>query len=205
MNSFHPAPEIRPRLFENDSFPAGFVYRAAVTSADEERAIVAKLSELPFSPFEFHGFLGNRRTISFGWRYDFGGRVLRRSEPLPDFLLDLREKAGALASVEADRFEQVLVNEYGTGAGIGWHRDKALFDDVVAFSFVAPGLLRFRRKQVDRWDRRSLAIEPRSAYLLRGPARTEWQHSIPPHKSLRYSVTFRNFVRSHRCLLDSAV
>ena len=46
--------------------------------------------------------------------------------------------------------------------------------------------------------------EPRSAYLLRGPVRRNWEHSIPPVEHLRYSVTFRNFVegdthnQSHR-------
>jgi hypothetical protein len=28
--------------------------------------------------------------------------------------------------------------------------------------------------------------------LLRGPSRTEWEHSIPGVESLRYSITFRN-------------
>jgi len=32
----------------------------------------------------------------------------------------------------------------------------------------------------------------RSAYLLRGPVRRDWEHSIPPLDQLRYSVTFRS-------------
>ena len=31
-----------------------------------------------------------------------------------------------------------------------------------------------------------------SAYLLSGPARSEWEHSIPPVDATRYSITFRN-------------
>ena len=38
----------------------------------------------------------------------------------------------------------------------------------------------------------SLIVEPRSAYLLRGPSRTEWEHSIPAVDALRYSITFRS-------------
>jgi hypothetical protein len=34
------------------------------------------------------------------------------------------------------------------------------------------------------------------AYLLRGSARWDWQHSIPPVDTLRYSITFRNLRES---------
>jgi alkylated DNA repair dioxygenase AlkB len=44
----------------------------------------------------------------------------------------------------------------------------------------------------DERERYSLTAEPRSAYLLRGPSRTEWEHSIPAVDSLRYSITFRS-------------
>ena len=37
-----------------------------------------------------------------------------------------------------------------------------------------------------------IVAEPRSAYLLSGPARSVWEHSIPPVGEPRYSVTFRN-------------
>lgn len=41
--------------------------------------------------------------------------------------------------------------------------------------------------------RASFIAEPRSGYLLRGPSRTEWEHSIPAVDALRYSITFRTF------------
>ena len=59
-------------------------------------------------------------------------------------------------------------------------------------SKTAACVFRLRRKTGDRWDRASFVAEPRSAYLLRGPSRTEWQHSIPSVDALRYSITFRN-------------
>lgn len=37
----------------------------------------------------------------------------------------------------------------------------------------------------------SLALERRSIYVMRGPARWRFQHSIPAVKELRYSITFR--------------
>jgi alkylated DNA repair dioxygenase AlkB len=176
--------------------PAGFAYRDDVISAAEERALVERIAELPFKPFEFHGYLGNRRVVSFGWRYDYGVRAVQPSAPIPSFLLALREHAARFASVAPERLEHILVTEYAAGAGIGWHRDKAEFADVIAISLLAPCTLRFRRKKGSGWERASRQANPRSAYLLRGPARGEWEHSIPPLDRLRYSVTFRNLVAS---------
>jgi len=48
----------------------------------------------------------------------------------------------------------------------GWHRDKAQFDEVVGVSLLAPCTFHFRRKNGHGWDRVSLFVEPRSAYLL---------------------------------------
>jgi alkylated DNA repair dioxygenase AlkB len=86
----------------------------------------------------------------------------------------------------------VLVTEYAPGAAIGWHKDRSVFGDVVGISLVSPCTFRLRRKAGMRWDRRNLTAEPRSVYLLRGPSRYEWEHSIPAVNQLRYSLTFRN-------------
>lgn len=92
-----------------------------------------------------------------------------------------------------EELQHVLVTEYSAGAGIGWHRDKAVFDEVVGVSLLAQCVLRLRRKAGERkWERANVTAEPRSAYLLSGPARSDWEHSIPPLDSLRYSITFRN-------------
>jgi alkylated DNA repair dioxygenase AlkB len=184
---------------QNDLFdrqplvPDGFAYRSDAISESEAATLVNTFAELPFKPFEFQGFLGNRRTVSFGWSYDYGGRALRKADDLPEFLLPLRVKAEEFAGLPLASLVQSTVIEYAPGAGIGWHRDKADFGDVLAFSFLAPCNLRFRRKREDgKWDRAAITAEPRSLYLLRGEARAGWYHSIPPLKSLRYSVTFRN-------------
>ena len=67
-----------------------------------------------------------------------------------------------------------------------------MFGDVVGVSLLSPCVFRLRRKAGAAWERASLALEPRSAYLLRGASRTGWEHSIPAVGRLRYSVTFRN-------------
>jgi alkylated DNA repair dioxygenase AlkB len=176
-----------------DAMPEGFAYRDDVVSFADATTLVDIFATLPFKPFEFHGYLGNRRTVSFGWSYDYSGRALRKGEPLPNFLLPLQAKAGEFAGVPPSSLEQSTVIEYASGAGIGWHRDKPDFQDVLAFSFLEPCNLRFRRKRDDdKWDRAAITAAPRSLYLLRGEARSSWYHSIPPLKALRYSVTFRN-------------
>lgn len=180
------------------TWPEGFNYREDMVSPEDERALIDQIRQLPFKPFEFHGFLGNRRVVSFGWRYDYAGATLQPSEDIPPFLLPLRGRAAAFAGVSADELQQILINEYAPGAGIGWHRDRPMFADVIAISLGASCTLRLRRRHGDGWERATQQLRPRSAYLLRGPVRREWQHSIPPVSHLRYSVTFRNFVAEPR-------
>ena len=179
-------------LDASPTLPEGFKYQAELIGEAEEHAILKHVKELPLKEFEFQGFVGKRRTVSFGWHYDFNERALREAEAIPPFLLSLRETAADFAGLRADQLQQVLVIEYDAGASIGWHRDKAVFGDVIGISLLSPCRFRFRRKAGTGWERVSLSAEPRSAYLLRGPSRTEWEHSIPAVDALRYSVTFRN-------------
>jgi alkylated DNA repair dioxygenase AlkB len=88
----------------------------------------------------------------------------------------------------------VLVTEYAPGAGIGWHKDRSFFGDVVGISLRSACTFRLRKRSLRGFARQNLFAEPRSVYLLRGPFRTEWEHSIPGVESLRYSVTFRKVI-----------
>ena len=181
-------------LFDSrPSLPPGFEYRPEFISEGEERELLEHFAGLPFKAFEFHGYEGNRRVVSFGWHYDFNTMELRKAEDIPAFLLPVQERAAAFAGLLPPDLEHVLLTEYAAGAGIGWHRDRSVFDEVVGVSLAAPCTFRLRRKTGPRqWERASLVAERRSAYLLSGAARTEWEHSIPPVDALRYSITFRN-------------
>ena len=180
-------------FFDAAGLPEGLAYRPDFLSAAEEDALAGQIAALPFRPFEFQGFLGKRETVSFGWSYRFDGSGLAQAEPIPDWLLPIRARAAAFAGLAPDALEQALLIRYGEGAGLGWHRDRPVFDDVVGISLLAPAPLRFRRKagsemgalHAERWSR---ARSTRS----RGPARTEWEHSIPPVAALRYAITFRS-------------
>jgi len=180
-------------LFDaSPTFPEGLVYRDGVIAAQDEAELAARLAGLDFQPFQFRGVEGRRRVVSFGLRYDFAGQRLLAAEPMPDFLLPVRTRAARLAAAPPEAFVQVLINQYQPGAPIGWHRDRAAFADVVGVSLLAPCLLRFRRPLGESWERLSVPLAPRSAYLLRGAARNEWEHSIAPARDLRYSITFRS-------------
>ena len=184
-------------LFGHSGLPVGFRYMPDVLSSAEEKRLVQKFEKLPLRPFEFHGHQGNRRIYTFGHRYIFAGQQPRADASVPDYLRPLIEIAGNISGVPTADFEQLMVTEYPPGAGIGWHRDRPTYEDIVAISFLAACTLRLRRKVNENWERQSAYIEPRSAYLLHGPVRNIWQHSIVPMDVLRYSVTLRTFRAGH--------
>jgi alkylated DNA repair dioxygenase AlkB len=171
--------------------PEGFRYAPDAIDAAEETRLAAAFADLPFKEFEFHGFLGKRRVVPFGTRYDYNGGGVKTADPIPEFLLPLRDRAAAFAGLPAEHLQQALVTEYRPGAAIGWHRDRPHYGDVIGVSLLAPCTFRLRRKRDGGWERSALRLDPRSIYLMRGPSRDEWEHSIPAMAELRYSVTFR--------------
>jgi DNA oxidative demethylase len=171
--------------------PEGLSYAPDFLTEAEEAVLAGRLDLLDFRPFEFHGFLGKRQTVSFGWSYRFDGSGLGAAAPIPDWLKPVRARAAAFAGLAPDALEHALLVKYEAGAGLGWHRDRPVFGDVIGISLLSPAPLRFRRKAGAKWQRFTLPAEPRSIYLLRGPARSEWEHSLTPVETLRYSITFR--------------
>jgi alkylated DNA repair dioxygenase AlkB len=176
--------------------PEGFRYAPDIVPQAMQNALLQQIPNLPFKAFDFHGFEGRRRVVSYGWKYDFDADTLRAGDALPAFLLPLRALAADFAGLPADQLQQALVSEYDIGAPIGWHRDKGVFGVVVGVSLMSSCTFRLRRKVGDKWERASITVEPGSIYLLSGPARTVWEHSIPPVEQLRYSITFRQLLQT---------
>ena len=170
---------------------AGLSYCEDVIGSAEEQSLIDHLAAADLSPFRFHGWLGNRKTQSFGWRYDFDDASFSPAEPIPEWLTPVRETAARFAGVASDDLVHVLLARYDPGAGIGWHRDRDVFDKVVGISLATPATLRFRRRKPGGFDRASLDVAPRSAYLLSGEVRWDWEHRITPGDKLRFSITFR--------------
>ena len=188
----------QPGLFDlAPELPEGMAYRPEFVTPEEEAELAAWLAALAFEPFQFRGYEGRRQVVSFGWKYDFNRTHLEKADDLPPELAPLRARAAALAGHAPEEMQQVLINKYEPGAPIGWHRDRPVFAEVVGISLLAPCAFRMRRRTPQGFERRTITLAPRSAYLLSGVARAEWEHSIPPVAQLRYSITFRNFRSAH--------
>lgn len=176
--------------------PEGLRYEPDFLTPEEERGLVGRIRELPLKEFEFQGYLAKRRVAYFGWQYRYDDRDIHPAAEIPDWLRAARERAADLAGLAAADLPHAMVSEYRPGTPIGWHRDKAVFGDVIGVSLLSACVFRLRRRtSAGGWERFSFDAAPRSAYLLRGPARVEWEHSIPEVHELRYSITFRSLRR----------
>ena len=177
-------------LLFDEPLIAGLEYRPAFISPAEEGELISRLAGLDLNPFRFHGWLGNRKTKSFGWRYDFDDASFTPAEPIPDWLESLRDRAASFSGVAHDQIHHALIARYDPGAGIGWHKDRDVFDKVIGVSLNTPATLRFRQRTDGGFRRANVEVGPRSAYLLSGEVRREWEHRITPGDQLRFSITF---------------
>ena len=176
------------------AYPDGLVYEPDFLDANEEAALLAQISALPVTEAKYRGFVARRRTMHFGFGYDFTSNRLQPAPALPAFLVPLRERVARWAGVAAEAFEQGLVTEYRPGTPIGWHRDVPQFGVVAGISLQSVCRMRFRPyPPAADWVKQAFTLDlaPRSAYLLKDAIRWAWQHSIPDVRSLRWSITFR--------------
>lgn len=178
-------------LFELPAL-AGLSTRDAVISADEEAALIAEIDAAGLSPFRFQQWTGKRLTRSYGWSYDFETGRFAPADPIPQWLAALKTRAARFAGLGPDDLVQALVIRYDPGAGIGWHKDRPVFEDVIGISLGSPAVLRLRRRAAKGFERCSVPLASRSIYHLTGEARDSWEHSIAPIDACRWSVTFRS-------------
>ena len=177
---------------------AGLSQADAIVTPDEEQMLITSINAAELSPFRFHGWLGKRLTVSYGWRYDFDDASFAPAEAIPEWLLPLRAKAARFVCLQRGELVQAALSRYDPGAGIGWHRDRPVFEHVVGISLGAPATMRFRRRSPGGFDRASVHLVPRSIYHLTGEARHDWEHSIAPMKAPRWSITFRSLSEKGR-------
>ena len=180
-------------LFAPPPLPAGLEYREYFLTRDEEAGLLAAFADLPFREATFQQYTARRRVVRFGRDYAAGAGRWLDGEPLPEWLAALRTRVARAGDLDESALVHALVTEYRPGTPIGWHRDKPEYGRVFGISLGSACRMRFR--PFDRRDERSAAIAlelaPRSLYMMRDDIRWRWQHSIPPVKALRYSITFR--------------
>jgi len=179
-------------LFDTPVLP-GLSCRDDFVTREEEATLIARIDRQPLAPFRFQGWLGKRLTTSFGWHYDFDNHHVGETTPLPDWLLPIKRRAAAFAGLADTGLVQALLIRYDPGAGIGWHRDRPVFEHVVGISLGVPATMRFRRRKGTGFERAFAELPPRSIYHLSGEARHNWEHSIAEMERTRWSITFRSF------------
>jgi alkylated DNA repair dioxygenase AlkB len=177
--------------------PDGFIYHRNFISEAEEPELIREIQSLHLKSFKYYQFTGKRRTASFGWQYEFGTSEITTAPDIPEFLLPVRTCAANFFNIDPNSLVQTSIIEYSTGSPIGWHRDIPHFGVVVGISLGAACRIRFRKfsrdrsKTLNRDEVLSIELQPRSIYLMSGPSRESWQHSIPPVKELRYAIMMR--------------
>jgi DNA oxidative demethylase len=171
--------------------PDGIVYQPELLTVGDEAGLLERLETLRFDPIVLHGRAARRTGRHFGLDYDYEARAPHPGEPVPDWLLPVRARAAGLAGHEPEKLVEILVQRYPEGSTIGWHRDAPAFGTVIGVSIGGSSRLRFQRGKRENRRVWEVQLEPRSGYVLSGEARRSWEHSIPPTKGLRYSITFR--------------
>lgn len=186
-------------LFDSPSPPlpriAGLAYRPAFVTAEEETQLLAAIEQAPWRQ-DF-----KRRTLHYGYHYDYRDGTARPATAIPNWLAPL---CGRL--VASGHFalapEQVLINEYLPGQGIAPHIDRPAFGGTVAsLSLGSDCVMRLQHAEDARQE--EIVLERRSLLVLSGDARYRWLHGIAPRKTdrtgdriitraRRVSFTFRN-------------
>ena len=153
------------------------------------------------SAVEWHE-AGGRRIQFYGHWYEYARGGVYRVGPLPPWgqALAVRLHDDRLMPYVAD---QLIVTEYQPGDGIRPHIDAPIFADViVGVALGSTCVMQFSRQEHPTED---VLLEPRSAVVLSGEARHQWQHAIPPRtaddwrgrrlrRSRRVSLTFRKML-----------
>lgn len=183
---------IKRRRIVNSDMPPGLFYIPEAISVLEEQQCLSEIDRLPFEPYVFGEYLAKRTVVQFGgqeYRASYGGN--QAMESMPGWLAGLRDKCASLLQFSESELAQSLVAKYDQ-AGIGWHRDAPQFGPtVIGISLLTPAIMRFRKMTAETEELFRLELVPRSMYIISGEARSDWQHSMPVTKGVRYSITFR--------------
>ena len=185
---------IQAQLFAaSPAAPPGFTYGRQFLSVAQEAQLLEVIRTLPFEEAQYKEWRARRRIVSYGGRYDFTQQELTQAPPIPQFLQPLRAQLATWADIPEERIQHAMIAEYRPATPLGWHRDVPQFEDVMGVSLLGHARLRFRPWPPAPGQRATwkIDLEPRSAYLVRGVARWQWQHAVSPTRELRYSITFR--------------
>ncbi|RYD94566.1 MAG: alpha-ketoglutarate-dependent dioxygenase AlkB [Sphingobacteriales bacterium] len=182
-------------LFPIESlFPEGFAFYPDFIGKEEEVLLLEAARAQELQTFVFQGYEAKRRVASFGQDWSFERRSLAQGKPVPGAFLPLLHKVAERLELPPEAFAELLVTEYPPGSVINWHRDAPPFALIAGVSLASDATFRLRpydKALQGRRSIRSLHLPRRSLYVMQGPARSEWEHSIAPVKTERFSITLR--------------
>jgi len=174
--------------------PPGFSYFPGFISQKEEIELIKEIELTSLHPLIFQGYEAKRKVASYGYDWDFLHRRLSKGKPIPQSFKPIIQKVSQYLSLNDEEFAELLLTEYPVGSVINWHRDAPPFDIIVGISLNSDCKFRFRPYDKAKQLRKNLLaipLERRSLYKMSGESRTEWEHSIPAVKEIRYSITLR--------------
>jgi alkylated DNA repair dioxygenase AlkB len=175
-------------------YPPGFQYFPGFLTEEEETKLYEEVVRTELHSFTFQGFEAKRKVASFGFDYSFDKGNLSKGKDIPPAFYPLIDKVARQAGMAREDFAELLVTEYPIGSVINWHRDAPPFDLIAGVSLLSDCNFKLRPHDKAKQGRRaviSFPVRRRSLYIMQGPSRTEWQHSIAPVNRVRYSITLR--------------
>ena len=176
------------------TLPNGLIYRPNFITPEEEDILLMAFDLLPLHQAKFKEYTAKRRIAGFGWGYDYERELIVPGPPLPKFLQPAARRIEKWLDIPKGDVVEALVSEYIPGTAIGWHRDNEKFDRIIGISVGGWCRMRWRPLRKEKRMRQnmlSMELEPRSAYVMQKEIRWDWQHSIPPTRTHRFSITFR--------------
>jgi hypothetical protein len=110
-----------------EEMPEGFLYRDEFLTNAEEAKLLHIFHELEFVAYDYHGHIARRRIVRYGVNYDINTcEPSETAQPVPEFLVGVRERAAEFAGLPADELVQAMVSEYSVGTrsdGIAMRRN----------------------------------------------------------------------------------
>lgn len=176
------------------NFPEGFQYIPGFITREEEQQLCEEIRNITLHTFTFQGYEAKRKVASFGQDWSFERRELSKGREIPEAFHPLIEKVARQLALRQEAFQELLLTEYPPGSVINWHRDAPPFDLIAGISLQSDAVFRLRPHDKEKQGRGSIIsfpVQRRSLYIISGPSRTDWQHSIAPVKHTRYSITLR--------------
>jgi alkylated DNA repair dioxygenase AlkB len=181
--------------------PEGFHYYADFIDTAEEQLLIANIREFALHPMVFQGYTAKRKVASFGYDFNFNTRKLNKGRNIPESFAWLISKVAAQLMIPVDEIAELLLTEYPPGSVINWHRDAPPFETIAGVSLGTDCIFKLRpyeRSQRSRKSVISLPVAPRSLYIIKGPARSDWEHSTAPVAATRYSITLRTLAQGEK-------